>query len=1175
MLILRMHGEISNMEYGDIGLSSDPLAGLSTAELAKQPVQVKVEGEGYRESEARKDAEANRLANDSIVPGTQFIDTVQRTWNAGGNIGYSFIKDLQRRFDAGDADPGWEPDKFIEANKNRIPDTQMWRYMLTNNASEANAMLTDAEMIQREQDIIGRRGTFSALAAGALVSIVDVDTPLTIASGGLSASAKLGLNASKWGRMVAGAAAGGLVGAGSQWIGYHANPEEDYSSIAIAGLAGMGFGTLGGSFAKGPEDLANAARNNVINEVGETLNDGAPLAKRPVDEPTAHDDPFLSDALRAAQAADEAAPEPKAPEGKAPATEAPRPLAERVEDVEIEEVPDFTLSEGRSTVGARQLGQSGPDVAAIKSTRIAQIISNSQARIQQLGISADWFANTSNLHNMNDAVGRAVARFQDFVNSTPLATDFTRMMRSGSAVAQYMAYELMENASGIIRNNRSAAALQEHYFKQLQGAVAGVQDDFSDWATRSKGAKWIQQKFDFNLRKEFNEAVISELQARAYDAPNSVRNIDPAIKRAADRVDEWSKREIEIGKGRPGEGSVKGYDILSPRSGYFMQRWSGRNLRALMKTGKSEADIVEAAKVTYMRMHPGMDPKYAKIWAQAAIDRALRQDEGMPTNLLGILQEDGADALEDLLKRNGVSAGEARTLIDNLLGASDTRAQAGHTKQRIDVDMRMSVNGIRIMDMFDTDIDSLIAGRSRRSSGMAALARKGIYSKSDWEDIKKAIMQEQKANGENIPSGTGVKDRAADFVDKDRHLSEDDIDAIYSYFTGGAAKGYGPIVSRIRKITNLALLNQLGLTQMAEFGPMIAAVGVKEFLRRLPDELHAMTRNADSDLVKELKHMNVFVPEERIFRDDLVFEYESAHAGANEFMAGLDNLLNKGQRLQGYTSLFYQVRQLQQRIAVTSAADKVMTHLKNGTGMSPDRLLDIGVDANLATRLQHYISSGVVEFQGGNLRKLNLDQWDPIDAENFTLALNRSTNQLVQKAMIGESNILFHKSGVAALFGHLKIFPLLAFEKQTIRNARLADSQALGTFAYGLTTAAMAYIVKQTVNGSTENLTADKIARNAFGMSNMTGWIPMWTDPLAGMLGMDDLKFNAYAKYGDLDVLSAPAALNTSDRLLKIPGALLSLGDFSLTNGEIRSLQTMPIIGNAYGWAAMFNAMKD
>lgn len=1137
-----------------------------------------------RGQEDQLNAEADQTSIFSAT-GTAFMH--------GSNFGVEVVKDIMRKGENGGVDPEFRPVDFIERNKDRIDSTQQWRYMLSANEAEAKAMMADADDDTKAQQKLSRMGGFKSFVAQGIAGLVDIDAPLAIATGGLSTEAKLGLAATRWGRMTSGAINGAATIGAAATAGYYASPTEDWTSIPLAGLSGAAFGVLGGAMrgsGRSVEHLANEARDKALDSFGRSVNEGSVLAKEDLrGEMHGGGDTWGFDRARAMA---EAEAEAAAMEAPAAASAPAAPAGARPKVVKLSDLPPqgeypegWVIQDG--SVGAAQQPSSGPGINSVKSDRIKDIIRDATDRDRDMGISDAWYNNESRFDEINpdsaftgdaqEAMARAAKRFHDIVTASPLVTDFGRMMRSGSRVAQVLAYDIFENSAGIIRNNRSASMLMEHYSKELQAKLIPYQDAFEEWTVRVKQASRWDRATNPALRREFDEALASEMQARKYDGPSSPRQVDPAIAKAADAVDAWSARELEISQGRPGEGSRVGYDGLTAESGYLPQKWNGRKItEQVAKHGYD--NVVSAVADGYQKMHVGIDRNDARIWAQAVIDRSQRMQDGITANILGVLQADGRGALEDMLKRNGFDDGEINKLIDNITNITAQAKKPGHTKQRIDIDMRhVSSNGIRIMDLMDTDINRMLSMRSRQSAGMSALARKGIASRGDWDELVEAILQEQRANGDSVKTGTNVREKVADYIDSDKHLTKEHLEHMFSYFSGGpVGGGISPIYARMRKLTNLAVLNQLGLAQLAEFGPMIAAVGWQRFREFAGEAVMGSLKNTESELVKELKHMNVLVPEERLFRDDYTFEYERSSNSGHELLNKFDNMLNKGQRIQGYISGFYAVRNIQQRIAVTSAADRIMRNLKDMTyEMTPERMRDMGFNRMLTRKLQDYIKKGVVEFEGDTLKKLNMDKWDPVIAEDFSLVLNRVTHQYVQKALAGESSFLFHKDGAAQMFLHLKAFPMQALEKQAYRSLRLADQEAQASFMYGLLTAGVAYSIKQAVNGNTDNLTPTKIANGAFGMSNLTGWIPMWTDPLAAMLGMDSLRFNHFAsRDGGAPILAVPPALSVLNRMASLPGAVQHAATGNLSTADVRAFQTIPLIGNAYGFSTMFAAMK-
>jgi hypothetical protein len=1164
----------------------DPL-GLSPP--TNTPLNISSERDAFGGKVASKEAELNAQASELGV-----FDTLSKAATSGDNYAYTLFKRYEREQIAPVPDKFYDPDKFIKQNRALIPQTADVQFKLANNEAEASAILADITKDTKDQDLLQRREhdrPISTLVLRGLVGIIDIDTPIALVSGGLSKAGKIG-------KLASGAVAGGVSQGVAAGVAYEAGTTGDWTMIPSAGLAGIAFGMAGAGLSKKStvepaprkpgevgfisekpihtsEDFANAAVEKTKTEFNEFVEKGGKLEERDIrTEVHPHDDVYSTRRVADAELLAE----------NAPATDgAKAPRSFKLEDLELRpdsvgENPLPGFGQGGS-VGAKNVAVN--PLTSITHERSKQIISDATVWARTSGIPDDYttaYSGLASKGNAGDFAAKQAYRFHEAVTSTGLTTDFDRLTRSGSVVAQRLAYDLMESAGGIVRNNRSASMLKEHYEKQLLGAFLPAYDDALKAYARDKGHTWYERMTNPAIRDAFNHEVLYELNGRAFDPAGTVRTPHPAVKLAADAHDNWSKLDIEIGRGRPNEGAIKGYEKLKAYSGYASQKWGSEKIEKLIRDGRSPKDISKAIAEVYRLQHSGMKPADASVWADAVVRRARATGLGSDTSLIGMLQADGRGFLEQLLKDNNMPAQEVNGLIDRLTGAAAERGQAGHTKGRIDVDMRhVASNGIRMIDLFDTDLVRTVSRRARGTSGNAALARKGISSKMDRADIIEAILQEQHARGPSHSGARNVGEKISDFVQEDKHLTHEDLNHLFSYFDAGPlAGGLSPLYSNIKKLTNLSLLNGLGLTQLGETGASIAAVGIDRWWDHAGAALKGAANDPKSELVKELKHMSILVPEERLFRDDLNLDLNVKGNVQSELAMQVNNTLSQGQRLQGYVSGYYAVRNFQQRVAVTSAADKIMTNMKGlRDDLSIARAEDIGLDQKTYARIQKYATDGTVEFKDGVLYKLNFDKWDPSVVEDFALSLNRHVNQVVQKTMIGEGNILFHKDGIANLFFHLKSFPMLALEKQTLRHAKIADGEGLYTFFAGLATAAVAYSVKQAVAGNTQNLDTKKIALGAFGYSNMTGWLPMWTDPAMSMLGLNSLKFNSYAQGIDNNVFGVPAALTTINRVANIPGAIGHIVTGHQTNNDIRALQTTPLIGNAYGISAILNSMKN
>ena len=578
-----------------------------------------------------------------------------------------------------------------------------------------------------------------------------------------------------------------------------------------------------------------------------------------------------------------------------------------------------------------------------------------------------------------------------------------------------------------------------------------------------------------------------------------------------------------------------------------------------MANGTSQARIEALIARETHKQSPNLSPEDTALIAKAIVRRALNKAEGVDANMLSTLDQDGVAILTDVLSDAGVPQKDIDDLVTRMRGKQDEQGMDKSAKHRVKLDLRASDGDLSLMDLVDTNVTRTVSRYNRRISGGAALARKGITGAADKKKLIDAAMAERRARGLTVDAS-----------------KREFLENVFTHFDAGPiAGGVSPWVARAKRLTNLGILNQMGLTQMYESGAQVAAVGVSLWGKHAALTMKTLKKGGpDSPLLKELKPIMGNVGQEHIlFRDDLMMdELHKTASGAADidgFVSGLDYALGKGQRLQGYMSGFYAVRSFQQKMAVTSMADKVMQRLRDD--VDGDELAKIGLPKNL----KKYINNGMVEFlPDGTLDKLNLAKWKPADAEELALALNRHTNVVVQKAMAGEDSMWMHKD-VGAMLSHLKTFPLLAMRKQSIRHAGTGDQVFVAQLLMGLATAAMFSTAKQVISGRTENITPIDVVKNTVQMSNMTGWLPMFTDPAAAILGLDDLRVGKFGRTNVQEgVIPMPPTLPILTKMLRIPGALNPFGDLT-ANERIRIMQTTPIVGNYYGFTALFNAMKD
>lgn len=1203
-----------------------------------------------RADEDRMNAEARQQS---------FMGALGDAFTSGDNILVQTVRAVDRKLESGPPDENWNGsvvDEWVKTNK--INPYDEWRYKATRNMNEAILLKADQDANSFKQDRLSRRGGFSTFMAQGLAGVIDIDAPVAILTGGLSAAAKTGYNATKLGRLMTGAATGALTMGAAGSVGYAVNPAEDWTLIPSMMLMGGGFGMLGGAFAKGPDNAlsakGNAELNTMKNDIGENIAEGTPLARQAENPPPVDElDPYGARAREEAEEAVAPAPEaPRAPRaidvGEAPdgMSAAPEvdegPLvgaAKRAADIlsgkdktptmdDVKKAADEILNEtpveeaaananrkqaliataarvatsiadgtftdaaeaagdllgdvvkyGRSTVGATQL-KPGATIADIASEQQRIIVTNAQAKDARLGLETRIDDTYMKKHGISGVVQNALTNFQQLIERTPFTSDFNRFTRSQSAVLRVVAYDTMESGSGLLRNNDNASRYFKQYHIQGTHMISDFPDIMTAWVKDKKGAGQIAAALREDYRIEFNNLLRSEMNSRFYGRTNA--NVDPLIKAAADKLDDFYKWSLEIEKGRPGQGSVAGMKDAVPQSGYTPQAWASSAYRRMIDSGRKHKDIVQAIFENYKTVYPAIKDTDLKIYAKALADRMkLGSTEGS-TNILSWINADGREAVELFIARqNNVSPVRAKAIVDGLTGARQTAGRAGYTKQRMDVDYDfIASNGIKLGDLLENDLYGLAVRRAHSSAGRAALARKGFYSRTDWENMVNAAMSEQEellGRVKTTSPRTGnpmqdtalkVKDAYQDFIDNPMKMSREDLNEIYNYFSGAPVRGgSGKWISTMKKVANLSLLGQLGFSQAAEFGVTMAAMGTKKFFKDLPKAAKAAISDPGSGLHQDLKMLGTYTPDDRLHRFDQTYATESMK-NDQAWFAKFNHVLNSAGRVQGFTSLFFQMQRTQHTMAVDATVNKLFMHYNGTKPISANRIRDMLGDENtLGPKLQQYIQNGTVKFDAdGYVETLNLDQWNIDDVDAFARAINASTHQLIQRPMIGESSLAFYGDGVASLFFHLKSFPLLAMEKQFVRNARIADRESMGAFLFSLGTAALAYTAKQAINLREDNLDFESIARGTFQMNNIAGWLPLWTDPIGGMLGMDQ-------DYGrSTSILSTPAAIPTIDRLLRMPSVFFQ---DDVSRSDIYALQSIPIVGNMIGFTALANLWKD
>lgn len=748
-------------------------------------------------------------------------------------------------------------------------------------------------------------------------------------------------------------------------------------------------------------------------------------------------------------------------------------------------------------------------------------------------------------------------KFQEMLDKTPLSTDAHTLWNSKSPVAHLMAYSMFESAPGLWRNSKSAAIMKNEFFDEAAThLIATYHPAYQEFA-KARGVNKVKAYWaNSQVRDEFNWEVAKEMNRRELGRPENPA-LDPAVKKYCDAADMGT----DVIRRRAQETGVDGFETIQKRSGYMPRNLgSAKVVNAIAKAAHGERTVRELLMKAMQKAVPDLSDAQASVMAKAFITRARGRAMDMDMQTLNLTTGDSRAFIKETLENNGVGAKEIESILDVLGHRIEERGVVGHAKRRMPIDLDVTHENISMRDLLDYDVVRVYGHYTQTMAGRSAAAAKGIGSRAKLDEIIDRILREDPDIGK---SALGINPSAG----------KDYLRALMAPFFGGADETHVlPIVRRMTQLTTLGTMGMLGLPQLAETGAQMATVGLWNWLKAMP-EAWKLFRGKTSErlaLAEDLQGLSGNLGREwALHRPDLNLEF--GRYDLNESMAlaaQLDEVIAKGLQVQSHLSLFNKARELQTEVVLIAYTDKLMRKLRDNAFTQEDinRLLDVGFEPAYLQRIkQKYIDTGVVQFNDkGTCDRTNFARWGGDDMAVFNIGMRRMVNQVIQKGEAGEG-WLWARSNVGKLLTQFKSFPMLAVQKQVARNVALNDSSTYFTAMYGLITAAIAFSVRELINGRTDRLDAESIYKGAFGMSNLTGWLPMFTDPVASMLGMNDLMFDDYGKYGSADILNVPA-ISVMQRLARTPGAILNAAvpGREFQKDDAMALSAVPLLGNTW-----------
>lgn len=386
--------------------------------------------------------------------------------------------------------------------------------------------------------------------------------------------------------------------------------------------------------------------------------------------------------------------------------------------------------------------------------------------------------------------------------------DFTKLVHSRSPSANFVAAEILESSSGLVRGGSSAAVLREMFHSSALVHSAAPIREFRGAYFASRGLNPIR----IDAQRQFSADLRLQMQRRYMG-----QQVDAEFVDVIDRIDRTHAEILGHLQGIDADRAVRGAREIENRPGYFRYAWEPERFLAVLRREGGEKALRQAFRDGYMKAS-GLDSATADSIAKAVVRRFRTRGVGRDAADSRLLDLDSRAGIEEVLEGANLPRAEIDRIMQSLNATTSERTRKGYLKSRVEVDLSTKIPGseYRLVDLMSDDFERTLHQYVGDASGAAALAHKGIRDKAELNNLIDTIMEEQFALGETA-------------------LKREEVEAIFSQFTGGAHKGFiwgqstsgvSPLTSTLTKATRASLLQRAGLTQLMDTANLFVGNGV-------------------------------------------------------------------------------------------------------------------------------------------------------------------------------------------------------------------------------------------------------------------------------------------------------------------------------------------------------------
>lgn len=685
-----------------------------------------------------------------------------------------------------------------------------------------------------------------------------------------------------------------------------------------------------------------------------------------------------------------------------------------------------------------------------------------------------------NTTTKDSKIKRAASKFFNKIDVSAIS-GFKRSAEEGNVVSEFIAKDILSDASGEYTRTLTAADMQ-HTYRNLFGEAFTLhyEKPAEAWIARNRstilGEDLAQMGRYGQAFEDFDNAVYDLMQHRyvkSHRTDYTEEGFDPEVIEAANILDKNMEMILQY---RQEAGEV-GFQQITHRKGYLPRIMDNTKVQNAIQNADEYSKLfgeeferlaTSRDRAEIARLKAEMGELQSKVLRDPDVDLSAKilkvQDKiDVIRNSMKVMDSAKFQAVGQSFFQNMVRSGRGfqtnvddmfRTLdegeLSTLIGNKDVASKiyeefqataretsrSARAKARIEFDLnKTSADGrFKLSDLYTTNIRSLGSRYSREAAGAVALAKKGIKSQHEWRELARLGAMQEK-------------------VGTDEYMKK--MDDIYNMFLERPVdNATAQWARRLNEFTNLTMLGKTGIPQMADMAMVIANNGFVETLKATK-ELATMRKaikdgTASPDMLSELESLGGAIGNDHILFSPILDRIgEQKEAGqVKKFWSKYDEITGQLSRNLFYLNGMNHVKRFQQRIATIASANRVIKDIQKG--VNNDRLRAIGFDDTLIKTINSELNRGTIQIGSrGGVTALNLNKWRNINkAQEFAVALRKAVSTQVQDPLLGEGMLAMNRT-VGALALKLLSFPILAMQKQLAKSTYHHDVTSLALAGYG------------------------------------------------------------------------------------------------------------------------------